>query len=69
MTNLTKAVLEKAIATSTPIMVRDEIGSKPFALTVEGYDRRMVRGSYNDNGTARACVFHRADLAISAESW
>lgn len=58
---VSKSVLDKAIASGDPIMVREACG-EPFAFTITGYDRRMVRGSYEYEGTRHDATFHRADL-------
>ena len=59
---ITKALLDKAIATGTPLTVRERAGGDAFAFTVASYDRRMVRGSYDYQGTRYDGTFHRADL-------
>jgi hypothetical protein len=54
---LTKATLDKAIASGQPILVRCE--GSTFAFTVTAYNRRVVYGHYNNKIDS---AFHRADL-------
>lgn len=59
---ISKTLLDNATASGKPLMVRERVGGEPFALTVDSYDRRMVRGSYLSGGKRYAATFHRADL-------
>jgi hypothetical protein len=59
---MNKTILDRAVATGTPIMVRERVGGDTFALTVTSYDRRIVRGTYEHLGRQHDAAFHRTDL-------